>query len=310
MQIPVDTPIGFIGLLLLVVGLFLFLTGFNIVKVQKVTVKSGRSTWLVGLVFFVLGIVLVIVSDPTSMKLPVGPTAETTTAETSTPSLDTSPVPTLAPVVEVTPTRNSQPEAYALLAEALSWPLTGSESFDNPDPAWIGFGTSSDASVQHNMHFEDGRLVWGITPLEGGIWYWQSTPYYSYDNFYLSLKIKRIQDVKNHTEYGLFFRKLDDRGYMFRIDDRQYFSVYLYNVDEWIPLIDWEKNEAVHLGEFNELAVVANGPNMIFYINGTYVGNVTDSAVVKGKITIMVNLANASPELVFEFDDFELREKP
>jgi hypothetical protein len=305
MQIPVDTPIGFIGLLLLVVGLFLFLTGFNIVKVQKVTVKSGRSTWLVGLVFFLLGIVLVILSDPSSLQMPAG---KVTGAAEPTPTIPSATA--LPSDAGNIPTSETQLDPYVLLAKALSWPLTESESFDDPDPAWNGFGTYSDDSVQHNMRFENGRLVWGIKPLVGGIWYWQSTPYYSYSDFYLSMKAKRIQDVKNHTEYGLFFRKLDDRGYMFRIDDRQYFSVYLYDFDNWTPLIDWEKNEIVRPGEFNELTVIAEGPVMTFYINGTYVGTVTDSSLIKGKIAIMVTLANASPELVFEFDDFELREKP
>ena len=56
--LPVNTVSGFIGLALLVFGLFLLLTGFQIIKIEKVSVAPGLRTWGIGIVFAIIGIIL------------------------------------------------------------------------------------------------------------------------------------------------------------------------------------------------------------------------------------------------------------
>jgi len=57
-NIPIDTTAGFIGLGLLVIGGFMILAGFDIINIEKVTVKQGSRTWIVGIIFAVIGIVM------------------------------------------------------------------------------------------------------------------------------------------------------------------------------------------------------------------------------------------------------------
>jgi hypothetical protein len=57
-NIPVNSVIGYIGLALLVFGVFMVLTGFDIISIQQVTVKKGKKTWALGIVFTIIGIVL------------------------------------------------------------------------------------------------------------------------------------------------------------------------------------------------------------------------------------------------------------
>ena len=52
--IPVNSVTGFIGLALLVFGLFLLLTGMQIIKIEKVSVAPGVRTWGVGIVFGII----------------------------------------------------------------------------------------------------------------------------------------------------------------------------------------------------------------------------------------------------------------
>jgi len=60
MNIPVTSTLGFLGLIFLAVGLFLFLTGLDIFKVTQVTVMPGKKTWGAGLLFALVGIALLL----------------------------------------------------------------------------------------------------------------------------------------------------------------------------------------------------------------------------------------------------------
>lgn len=54
-EIPVDTPRGYIGVFMLIMGVFLFLAGTGIIKIQQVTVKEGTKTWGFGLTIALIG---------------------------------------------------------------------------------------------------------------------------------------------------------------------------------------------------------------------------------------------------------------
>ncbi len=54
----INSTSGFIGLALLVVGGFMILAGVGIISIQQVTVRQGRATWILGLLFAALGLYL------------------------------------------------------------------------------------------------------------------------------------------------------------------------------------------------------------------------------------------------------------
>jgi hypothetical protein len=310
MQIPFNTPLGFIGFLMLGLGVFLLLAGFSILNVEKVTVKPGRSTWVIGLIFSVAGISLVFLGapdkDPGASITPVPMTA-TISIATSSSAAET---PTLVPGIEPSATSSEFSKESALLAEASAWPITEMEAFDEPDTAWVPYGTSGNQWVKHSQRTEEGKLFWGVELLSPNQWYWQVSPYFSYRDFYLSCKFKRDPAGGNFTSYGLMFRKQGDKLYLFRIDENQRFSVQLFDYENWTDLIGWTKSAEIRPGEFNELTVIADGPQMTFYINKVFVGNVSDEASDNGEVGFAVAVNESGPEVVFEFDDFELREKP
>jgi len=59
-DIPINSIMGYIGLALLVFGVFMVLAGLDIISVQQVTVKKGRRTWIMGIVFALIGIGLLL----------------------------------------------------------------------------------------------------------------------------------------------------------------------------------------------------------------------------------------------------------
>lgn len=54
-SIPVATPLGYTGVFLVIAGIFLIIAGLDILKIEKLTVTTGRKTWVVGLLLAVIG---------------------------------------------------------------------------------------------------------------------------------------------------------------------------------------------------------------------------------------------------------------
>jgi hypothetical protein len=60
-SIPAATPLGFIGVILLIAGFVLLLAGFEIINIKTyVNVVPGRKTWAAGLLLAVVGIVFLL----------------------------------------------------------------------------------------------------------------------------------------------------------------------------------------------------------------------------------------------------------
>lgn len=88
MDIPIESTSGFIGLGLLLFGGFMILAGLDIIRIEKVTVRQGRSTWGVGIIFAAIGLVLLfpeLTSSPEVVNLEAPTESMPTTTGTSTP---------------------------------------------------------------------------------------------------------------------------------------------------------------------------------------------------------------------------------
>jgi len=108
--LPVNTLAGFIGLALLVFGLFLLLTGFQIINIEKVSVTPGMRTWGLGIVFALLGIVLLmpetkeqIVVENEEAPSTIYPTYTSFPTYTPIPMSTLTPYPTNTPYSTFTP---------------------------------------------------------------------------------------------------------------------------------------------------------------------------------------------------------------
>lgn len=53
-EIPITSPFGYVGSFVTLIGVFLILTGLGIIKIEKITVQAGKTTWMLGL-FLALG---------------------------------------------------------------------------------------------------------------------------------------------------------------------------------------------------------------------------------------------------------------
>ena len=161
------------------------------------------------------------------------------------------------------------------------------ETFDSAGN-W-GVGTTADV---------EGQVINGVYELNvkdnHGIYFASAGENFS-DGSY-SIEATQIDGPLNNG-YGLLFRldEESDTFYAFEVSGDGYVWIgYCSNLclDEAIALAggDWFRSAAVNTGlhETNRLRVVAEGPQMTFFVNGQEVARTADSRLIEGDIAVMV----------------------
>lgn len=114
--------------------------------------------------------------------------------------------------------------------------------------------------------------------------------------------------------YGMIFRVDDENDdfYSFQISGDGYVWIGRYldgGTEEAEPIIDewWFPSEAVNQGlnVKNQLAVQAEGANLIFFVNDQEVGRVTDDTFANGDIGLMVQTLGIG-DVNVQFDNFSV----
>jgi hypothetical protein len=99
--------------------------------------------------------------------------------------------------------------------------------------------------------------------------------------------------------YGLMVRTQDIRSsgahveprrfLLFEVNDAGRFGVWRRDGDSWIDVQPWQSSSAVKSGGApNELSVAAAGERLVFTVNGVRVTEITDSALFRGGVGILV----------------------
>lgn len=204
-------------------------------------------------------------------------------------------------------------DLFSVLAEAKTWDLVLHERFDNNDRGWTLWNVD-DAEKTESMRIEDGVLRWGVRLKEPDNWYWEIAPVGSTSDFYASVKARRTgkpaADQVTQAIWGLVFRREGGDFYAFLLNDLGEYWLSLHGDDGWTELVGNTKSSLVDLDQSNELAVVADGPEITLFINGTPVKSLSDGALSEGNVGFYAGLLHENDDVQFEFDDFELRQKP
>lgn len=223
-------------------------------------------------------------------------------------------MPTSAPTLPSTD--EGVEKSFAKLAEAKSWPLVLQDPFDNNDSNWNLWNVDDDQKTE-TMKIENGVFNWGVTAKQTNVWYYEIAPLSSYSNFYASVKIKRNgfppEGRNDQANWGLIFRRQGFSFYDFQLNDLQEYSLWLRDdrrATPWTALVGTTKSVLINPGKSNELAIIVDGAEMTLFINGTPVETINDGTFSEGNVGFYVELNYPSSEVMFEFDDFELRQKP
>ena len=124
-----------------------------------------------------------------------------------------------------------------------------------------------------------------------------------------SVDVAQVEGIADKTGYGLMWRVNDevDDFYLFEISADGYAKLSLCNAgcaEEKALVGDWwfaSPAIAQGLGVTNTLKVEANIGNMIFFINDTEIGRVTDNTLTKGDVGLFVEtLGIGNAKIIFD----------
>ena len=186
-----------------------------------------------------------------------------------------------------------------------NWPVIINEPFDQITDAWP-VGSDEGTFANASWEIADGKYRWKAQAKDAFVW-WAYPDMDTVADFYLSADSEQISGPAD-GEWGLIYRVTpEDEYYLFEINARQEYSVYLHQGDEWEPLIDWTPSETIQEGRVNKLAVIAHGTQFLFFINDQFITQLADDRLGEGKTGVLIGMSNAGDQGVWEFDNFSLR---
>ena len=133
------------------------------------------------------------------------------------------------------------------------------------------------------------------------------------NDFYLAVEAKLVRGDPTQISYGLMFRIAGinfDRYYFFQFREDKLYNLLFWDGSKYKDIIHWSSTNAVKLGKFNRLEIVAIGSVFYFYINGQDLGHTEDNNLKLGQVGLSVGSGASGEEAVVDFKNFELRRKP
>jgi hypothetical protein len=195
-----------------------------------------------------------------------------------------------------------------LLSSAAQWPTVLQDDFSDNRYEWPTGEDSDDlAGIQWTLG--QGVYRWESTAMEGFLW-WVTPTMDPLDDFYLAAEVQNLAGPDN-SETGLVYRLVDEqRYYLFEINNYGNFAVYYHEPDTWEFLLPYTPSPAIQVGQMNRLAVITQGARQAFFINGQFVGEVSDERSLNGIAGLAIGLGEMGDQGVWEFKNFELRKQP
>jgi hypothetical protein len=190
-----------------------------------------------------------------------------------------------------------------LVSEDPSWTLVVNENFETntktfTEVSYKGILASS------SRYILNGRYHWELTENKQSYF---DVVYYdqSLSDFTLSVDIQKLEGSVE-SGYGVMFRSPTAyEGYTFFVTNCQKFSLLVLQDGEWMPRIDWSFSPAILPSETNTITVIAQGAHYDFYINGSYVGDLTDTQFSIGRVGLAVGFDKDATGH-YAFDNFSL----
>jgi thiol-disulfide isomerase/thioredoxin len=162
-----------------------------------------------------------------------------------------------------------------------------------------------------------------IIELPGEYWYSDITESHVYStnplserefyNFIIQTDVKI--DSETHEYHGLMFRQVDGENfYSFRITPDGYFEFDVWHSGDssFETILGPTQSNYIYqgVGQINTLRVVAVNENFDLYINGEYVGSISDNRFQFGKVGAISCTCDGSSRASASFQNFSMFEQP
>lgn len=155
--------------------------------------------------------------------------------------------------------------------------------------------------------------IWTVDITESHVYNFSTMSDEVFSNFTVQTDVEITNNVYEY--HGLFFRQQDDENfYSFRITPDGYFAFDVWHSGDYSfdTILGPTQSEYIYqgTGQTNTLQVVASGENFDLYINGQYVGSVSDSRFQSGKVGVVSCTCDGSDATSANYYNFSLINQP
>ena len=235
-------------------------------------------------------------------------------ARATAQALQPTPTTPLIPLEQALRESNVTATARAISAEATgeaaaragtSWPVYRSDTFDSNENGWPTDEFDSEY-LSGSRLINNEVYLWEVTTNQAGgrLEILDTDPV---SDFYLTVDVEATSDSLAYKQ-GLVFRVTDYANfYLFALHGNGQYEVLARQNSQWHALVGPDGSSAVRVGETNRLAVLSEGATLTFYINDTYLAELTDAEFNRmGKVGVLLELLNANDSAILKFDNFQL----
>jgi serine/threonine protein kinase len=165
-------------------------------------------------------------------------------------------------------------------------------SFDANNEYWSGFGSIANGIYQYK-----------VSQTRKPFAYWVPYNGMTSDDFDLSVAARRVGGIADQVCYGLYFRAISEKKYVFAVCDSQHYSVEYFDGAKFNTLRDWSKSTAIKQDDWNVLWVSARKNVFTLYINDVKVDTITNASLQSGWTGLFFEVFNSDTPTI-QFDNF------
>jgi hypothetical protein len=141
---------------------------------------------------------------------------------------------------------------------------------------------------------------------------WMAYPTYapaaggSYGDVYIEADAALVELPEQGGDYGLVLRRAQEGDYyQFVVSDDGFFKIRKHSAEGWTTLLDWVESDALLQGvnAVNRLQAVAWGSELLFYVNGIYLGRAVDDTFADGLVGVSAGSFEGGPGVHAVFDN-------
>jgi hypothetical protein len=196
-----------------------------------------------------------------------------------------------------------------LLEEARKlWSLETLDTFGNNQNGWhVGFGNDEwsvdTTSIQDGQYRRDLKANQSVLN--------RSWVAFAPTDFLVSvdIEIQERQVANGRPEASLVLRSSSDGYYIFALSQAGSYTFQKYDQAQaaWTAILDYTPTPVFKPQGPNHLAVITQGSRFTLFLNGRFVGQVTDDQFPTGKLGLGAALFTKDDQAIFVYDNFELR---
>lgn len=179
--------------------------------------------------------------------------------------------------------KNSAP--YATATALAQWPVIFREEFARVSDTWY-VGSYSEDGYTDTRSIANGEYRWELKSADGYT-FWQPANLDVRD-FVLSVDVRHTAG-SDYDGYGVIFRNVAENYYVFSIQDRGMYTVYMYIGGRWNEIIAPTRSDAILPGQVNHLTVQGQAGHFQLFVNDRYLTEFDDNTLPNGDIGLMLN---------------------